>query len=233
MPAELLVSLFIIFIQAAGIPFPVPGSLLLVEAGRRYHWALPTSIAIILLASVAGFLGSLVLFALARSGGTSFLAKYGERMGATPARMDSTRKWLDGHGRFAIFLGRLLPGMRTATGLLAGIVRVSWLRYGVAAGFAALAWSALYYSVGSLIAARLALLIGMIVGITDAVPQWLFAPGLAALTVYAGSLAVRKVRSKRLHNQTNVAGERITSRQKPGEDVRPPAGPGGGPHPTL
>jgi membrane protein DedA with SNARE-associated domain len=61
--------------------------------------------------------------------------------------------WFDRHGRWAVFLGRMVPGVRSLVSLPAGARRMPWYEFGVLTLLGSLIWNSVFvyggYALGS------------------------------------------------------------------------------------
>jgi membrane protein DedA with SNARE-associated domain len=142
-------ALFVlILIEEAGVPIPVPGDTLVMFAGAAPHktaWYVCAALAI---CSIAVFAGSSILFALMRRGGRPLLEKYGKYIHINERRLERLERWFVRRGPIALILGRLIPGLRIPTTVMAGLSGVSYAQYAPSAAIAAVAWSVIYFVLG-------------------------------------------------------------------------------------
>ena len=109
-------------IESACIPLPseiiMPFSGYLVYTGRFNIW----------LVSVAGafgcVVGSLVAYWIGMYGGRPVIEKYGKYILISHHDLDLADRWFDRFGSRAVFICRLLPGIRAIGSLPAGITRM-------------------------------------------------------------------------------------------------------------
>ncbi len=101
---------------------------------------------------VSAFLGSvcgiMVSYLLGRSGGYVLILRYGHWIHITKEKIDRVHEWLEHRGRWGLFVGYFIPGVRHLTALVAGTSR---MRYSVFAAFAysgGLVWSASFITAG-------------------------------------------------------------------------------------
>jgi membrane protein DedA with SNARE-associated domain len=109
------------------------------------------SYVVLSLAGTLGYLfGSLVGWAIGRSGGRSLLVRHGRWLHVTPENLDRAEAWFDRHGRAAVFLGRLTPVVRSFISIPAGALESPLGAYTVLTlagsaiwcfGFAAAGWA--------------------------------------------------------------------------------------------
>ena len=118
----LLVIAAFIFIEELGVPSPVPGDLMMLLAGvevaqhRQHLWVV---LLVQMLATVAGASG---LFAFSRRVGRPFVVRYGHFIHLTPERLARVEAPVRKHGGRAVVAGRLIPGLRILTPIVAGVL---------------------------------------------------------------------------------------------------------------
>ena len=126
----------VFLIMAVDALFPVGGELTMLYAGALAAGAIAgqhavffghdlrtgfESYVVLALAGTIGYLiGALVGWAIGRSGGRSLLERHGRWMHISPERLDRAERWFDRHGRWAVFLGRLTPVVRSFISIPAG-----------------------------------------------------------------------------------------------------------------
>jgi membrane protein DedA with SNARE-associated domain len=103
---------------------------------------------VISVATAAVFLGSSLLYAAMRRGGRAALARYGRFVRLPPQRVERMERWFLRRGRLAVFLGRLIPGLRIPTTVMAGLSGMPYHRFVGSALPAALIWSGEFYLLG-------------------------------------------------------------------------------------
>jgi membrane protein DedA with SNARE-associated domain len=196
--AHELPALFIaILIEEAGIPIPIPGDALVMLAGAERHAPLLHALAVIGVSSLAVFLGSSLLYMVMRRGGHPLLVKYGKYIHVNEQRLARVQVWLENRGRVAIIVGRLIPGLRIPTTVLAGSSGVAYREYALTAGIAAIVWSSFYYAVGSLLGQTAPVVWAVVADALDAIPSWLVIVCLLVLALGAG-ISGWHVRKRRL-----------------------------------
>ncbi len=118
---------------------PIPSELIMPLAGFTAALG-ETSIVVVVLAGTLGsLLGALIWYYVGRWLGLdrlrSLAARHGRWLVLSPAEIDQAEDWFRRHGGKAVFLGRLIPGVRTLISVPAGVTRMPL------AGF--LAWTTL------------------------------------------------------------------------------------------
>jgi membrane protein DedA with SNARE-associated domain len=114
-------------IESACIPLPseiiMPFSGYLVFTGQMRLW-------VVALAGAFGcVLGSLLAYWLGAVGGRPLVEKYGRYVLISHHDLDLADRWFQRHGDITIFLGRLLPVVRTFIAFPAGVARMPLWRF--------------------------------------------------------------------------------------------------------
>lgn len=138
----LLAAFVFLLIEEGGVPVPVPGDVLMLVLGvhaREGGVGLWQAIAATWFGTM---LGSTFLYTASRVAGRGLVYRYGRFIRLTPERLDSAEGWLKQHGTRAVFLGRLIPGLRIVTAVACGVFEVPFKVF-----FPAMAVGALIYIV--------------------------------------------------------------------------------------
>lgn len=114
-------------IESACIPLPseiiMPFSGYLVWRGEMTLWGVAVA------GAVGCVLGSLVAYYVGAWGGRPLAEKYGKYILLSHRDLDLADRWFARHGDIIIFLGRLLPVIRTFIALPAGVSRMNLSRF--------------------------------------------------------------------------------------------------------
>jgi membrane protein DedA with SNARE-associated domain len=95
------------------------------------------------------------------------LARYGRFLHLNERRVATMEGWFRRHGALAIVVGRLIPGLRTPTTVMAGLFGVPYRTFAPATAVAALLWAAAYYLLGALLHRHWQELVNGLVGDVD------------------------------------------------------------------
>ena len=79
---------------------------------------------VVVVATIGNTLGSLVAYAIGAYGGRPFLERYGKYLLIRPHEIELGRVVLRAHGAATVFIGRLLPIVRTFISFPAGVARM-------------------------------------------------------------------------------------------------------------
>ena len=146
----------ILFIEEGGVPLPVPGDIFIATVS-----ALPKTNYFLIVFTVvsATLIGSTILFTLANKFGQKLLKKYGKYIKITPEKIKKIDKWFEKYGGWAIVIGRLIPGLRIVTPIVAGLFGVSYKTFWVYTTIAAFIWTNIYFILGRFLGSILSAII--------------------------------------------------------------------------
>lgn len=129
--------------EAAGIPIASEATMLL--GGALAGGAVPgvhMDLALVIVAGTAGnLIGSYLAWAVGHYGGRAALRRWGGGR-LHDVHLDRAVRWFDRHGAAAVFLGRLVPVVRTFISLPAGLADMPPARFGVYTFLGCLPWTA-------------------------------------------------------------------------------------------
>jgi membrane protein DedA with SNARE-associated domain len=86
---------------------------------------------VIIIGSLAELAGSYASYGVGRVGGKPLVHKVGRYVLVTQSDVDRAERFLAGRGAWAVVVGRMLPFVRAFTSIVAGLVRIPALRFGV------------------------------------------------------------------------------------------------------
>lgn len=139
----------LLLVEEMGVPLPVPGDLLIAYAGGRAGRSPLGAVAVIGTVALATALGSSVLYLISRRTGPAILTVMHRFLHLRPERVARMQTWFHQRGAVAIVLGRLIPGLRTPTSIMAGVSGVPYRVFAPSTVVAAVIWSTFYYFVGT------------------------------------------------------------------------------------
>ena len=96
----------------------------------------------------AGLLGSLVLYALGRKGGEVFLNAYVRKFPKQREALEKNLEWIRQKGCMGVFLGKLLPMIRTIVSIPAGVLRINFMKYAVSSALGVFVWNLVFVGAG-------------------------------------------------------------------------------------
>ena len=144
----LLAAFVFLLIEEAGVPVPVPGDFLMLILGVRARQGETPLWQAIAVMEAATVVGATVLYAAARLAGRGLVYRYGRFVRLSPERLDRAEHWLQQHGSRAVFVGRLVPGLRIVTAVACGVFEVPGWVFVPAMALGALAYIVAYTLAG-------------------------------------------------------------------------------------
>lgn len=118
---------FLMAVESACVPLPseiiMPFSGYLVFAGTLNIWV------VALAGAVGSVLGSWVAYWVGANGGRAFIHRYGRFVLISPRDLALAERWFERYGDGTVFVGRLLPVVRTFIALPAGVARMPLWRF--------------------------------------------------------------------------------------------------------
>ena len=109
---------------------------------------------VVVVATIGNTLGSLVAYAIGAYGGRPLLERYGKYVLIRPHEIDLADEFFAKHGAATVFIGRLLPVVRTFISFPAGVARMhlgKFIAYSTAGAFI---WSTLLVYAGTVLGAN-------------------------------------------------------------------------------
>lgn len=126
-------------LESAAIPIPseivVPFSGFLAQQGRFVFWVIVT------LVSLANLTGSIGIYWLGRVFGRPFLEKFGKYILISRHELDESEVLFQKHGPKFVFIGRLLPVVRTFVSIPAGVAKMNFWKFSFYTYFGSLPWN--------------------------------------------------------------------------------------------
>lgn len=169
---------------------PIPSEVVLPLAGFTAQQGRFGVVAALVWATIGSLVGAWLLYGLGRAFGADRLARIAERIPLTEAGdVHRAVAWFDRHGPKAIFLGRLVPGVRSLISIPAGVDRMAPLSFTALTLAGSALWNSLLIGAGYLLGARWHLVENYI-GVVSKVVYVL----LVAAAVYLVWLLIRRQR---------------------------------------
>jgi membrane protein DedA with SNARE-associated domain len=133
-----------LLIEEAGVPVPVPGDVLMLILGVQARQGLVPLWQAVGVTWLGTIIGSTFLYVAARLAGRGLVYRYGRFIRLTPERLDRAERWLKRHGTRAVFLGRLVPGLRIVTAVACGVFEIPFRVFFPAMSLGALLYILVY-----------------------------------------------------------------------------------------
>lgn len=152
------ISLFILMIVENVFP-PIPSEVILTFAGFMTNMTYLTIPGVIIVASLGSYLGGLILYYLGRlltyeRLETMLDSKLAKRLHFHKESVQKTQSWFDRHGKKAVFIGRLVPMIRSLISIPAGIVQMPFITYSLYTLLGTILWDIILVVVGSILGSQ-------------------------------------------------------------------------------
>ncbi|HEY1420614.1 MAG TPA: DedA family protein [Candidatus Dormibacteraeota bacterium] len=137
-------GLLAIFVTMAGesCGLPISSEIVVPLGGALASQGRLNFILVVLVASVANLAGSLIAFYLTRRFGEPFvLSRIGRWMGLNKGHLRLAERFFRRFGLWAVFVGRLLPIVRTYISFPAGVSKIGYVRFSIATLAGAIPWN--------------------------------------------------------------------------------------------
>ena len=139
------------FLEACCVP--IPSEITFGFAGVLAGEGRLSIVAVIAVGTIAELLGSFVSYGVGRAGGRPLVHRFGRYLLVTRSDIDRAERFVAGRGVWAVPLGRALPVVRTFVSIVAGIIEVPPMLFGVLSLIGTAIWvtaiSLLGYSLSS------------------------------------------------------------------------------------
>ena len=106
---------------------------------------------VVVVATIGNTLGSLVAYAIGAYGGRPFLERYGKYLLIRPHEIELADTFFARHGAATVFIGRLLPIVRTFISFPAGVARMRISTFVIYSTAGAFLWSMLLVYAGTVL----------------------------------------------------------------------------------
>ena len=106
---------------------------------------------VVIVATIGNTIGSLIAYAIGAYGGRPFLERYGKYLLIRPHEIELADGFFQRHGGATVFIGRLLPIVRTFISFPAGVARMRLSTFIVYSTAGAFIWSALLVYAGTVL----------------------------------------------------------------------------------
>jgi membrane protein DedA with SNARE-associated domain len=150
--AGYLALILFAFLEACSIPF-ISAEITFGFAGVLAYQGHLNLVLVILIGTVAELAGSFVSYWLGRRGGRPMVERLGRRLTITSGDLDRAERFFDGRGSWSVFVARLIPLVRSVTGLVSGFLEIPAMSFGLynlaATAIWATGFSLLGYEFGS------------------------------------------------------------------------------------
>lgn len=138
-----------VLIEEVGIPMPIPTDILIVLAGVESAGHVPRLVFWFFALSCASATGATGLYFITRWGGRPLVERFGRYVHLGPEQLARGEHLLQRRGWFGIAAGRAIPGLRYATVIVCGLLKVPYLRFLTAHVVGSAVYIATFLALGS------------------------------------------------------------------------------------
>jgi membrane protein DedA with SNARE-associated domain len=104
--------------------------------------------AVILIGTVGSLVGSIIAYEVGRTAGRSIVDRWGKWILLTHKDLDAAERWFAKYGSISVLIGRVLPVVRSAISVPAGIAEMARVRFIVLTVIGSAVWVSLLASLG-------------------------------------------------------------------------------------
>ena len=126
---EYLALFGIVAIEEAGVPLPAPSDLVIMFYGDRARGDVVSLALVVLTCAAASTFGTLIPYVITRQYGDAAAHRIARWIDVEPKKVDEWEERIARRGFIAIFLGRLIPGLRVAMSLIGGTAKVPFVEF--------------------------------------------------------------------------------------------------------
>ncbi len=119
---------------------PLPSEVIMPFAGFEVSKGNMTLLGITIVGTLGNVVGSWIAYFVGLKGGRPFLEKYGKYVFISPRSLDRAHNWFERYGHEAVFISRMLPGIRTFISLPAGIAEMDFKKFTIYTFAGSLPW---------------------------------------------------------------------------------------------
>jgi membrane protein DedA with SNARE-associated domain len=141
---------FIVGIEEAGVPLPAPSDLVIMFYGDRARGDWISLAQVVLTCALASTAGTLVPYVVTRRFGDPAAHRLARWIDVDPRKVDEWEERIARHGFVAIFVGRLIPGLRVAMSLIGGTAKVPLGQFSSGVFFAGLLYWSFWTALGAI-----------------------------------------------------------------------------------
>jgi membrane protein DedA with SNARE-associated domain len=176
-----------VFLEDFGIP--VPGETILIAAAVYAGAGRLNIFGVALVAVLAAIIGDNIGYAVGHFGGRTLVLRFGKYVHLTSERLDKAERFFDRYGGVVVAGARFVEGLRQANGIIAGTIRMHWLKFLAFNALGAVLWVGVWASIGYLAG-------GHITVIYDTITRYSLY-FLIGLVIVVASLIIRAVVRRR------------------------------------
>ncbi len=137
-----------LFLALGILGLPIPDETLLAFAGFLIAQHKLPFLSTAIAAIFGAFIGISLSYVLGRTIGHYLVERYGARIGITHEKIQRVHNWFEHMGKWTLFFGYFIPGVRHLTGYVAGTTEVHFAKFMLFAYSGAIVWCLGFISLG-------------------------------------------------------------------------------------
>src|SRR5271166_2004981 len=138
------------FVALEDFGVPVPGETILIAAAVYAGAGRLNIFVLALIAVLAAIVGDNIGYAVGYFGGRALVLRFGKYVRLTSERLDKAEGFFRRYGGVVVAGARFIEGLRQANGIVAGTVRMHWLKFLAFNALGAALWVTVWASIGYL-----------------------------------------------------------------------------------
>ena len=140
-------GVFILMILESAL-MPVPSEVILPFSGYVAYLGKLDLILIVIIGTVANLIGSIIAYYVGLYGGRRFVSKYGKYILLREGHIDLAERLFNDYGEVIIFVGRMLPAVRTVISFPAGVGRMDMKKFVIYTTIGSIPWNFMLTYIG-------------------------------------------------------------------------------------
>ena len=163
---------------------PIPSEVVMVFAGFLVHRGVFTIVEATLAGTLGNVLGSVAAYILGYRIGRPFIIKYGRYLLLSKEHVAMAEDFFSKRGNLAVFIGRLMPAIRTVISFPAGLARMNFIPFVMLTFLGSLPWNLALTYIGVMLGERW--------NIVEEFSLYIDLVGIVAITLFAYYILKRR-----------------------------------------
>src|SRR5579872_2950629 len=145
---SVIAPIFLLTLEEAGIPLPVPGDLVIAYTGYEISQNRIAYFSAFILLLIAILIGSSILYALSLRYGDKLVRKVGKYIHLDDDKLTKVEEYFNKYGALVIIFGRHIPGFRIPITVFAGMSKVTYKKFLSSTFISVIFWIIIYLQIG-------------------------------------------------------------------------------------
>lgn len=191
------VALFgLVALEEAGVPLPAPSDIVIMIYGSNRRESLIGLASVVLICAAASTVGTLIPYAITMKWGQKAAHRVARWIDVEQEQVDKWTTRISERGFVAVFIGRLIPGLRVAMSIVGGTARVPVHEFSAAVFLAGIVYWSFWTGIGAIFGPTVRRLIP---------ERYIQFVVIGIPVLFIGYLIFRYVRGRRRHARKQVA----------------------------